>query len=304
MKFEERLTETRTEGRSRFGDSAFRSGEFCGKAAEEIIFRLFRSEDGNRRKYAESVRTQENDGLSRRAVTVRTDNVFNVVNRIAYAGIFGYALVGKIDLAVFVNGDVFQKCVAVNCVINIRLRFFVEVDDFCIATAFKVKYAGIVPAVLVVADKQAFRVGGKSGLACAGKSEENRGVFAVHVGICGAVHRGNTFEREEVVHHAEHTLFHFAAVPSVEDNLFFACYVKDDGCIGVQAEFFEVFNFCLRCIIDDEIRLLIKFRLIFRTDKHIGYEVSLPSNFHNETDFHAGIFVSAAETVNDIKFFV
>ena len=47
------------------------------------------------------------------------------------------------------------------------------------AAALEVKNAVIVPAVLVVADEKTLGIGGKGGLAGAGKSEENGGIFAV-----------------------------------------------------------------------------------------------------------------------------
>ena len=166
-------------------------------------------------------------------MTVGANNIFNVINRIADAGIFRYAFIREINFAVFVNGYIFEESITANRVVNVGFRFFVEVDNFSIATAFKIEYACVVPAVFVVADKQAFRVCGKSSFARTAQSEENCGVLAVHIGICGAVHRRNSFEREEIIHHREHSFFHFAAVPSIKNNLFFCRDVKDNSRVGI-----------------------------------------------------------------------
>ena len=94
-------------------------------------------------------------------------------------GVLGNGLVGKVDLAVCADCHVFEKSVALYCIIDIGLGLLVEIYDLCVAAALKVKYSVIVPAVLVVADEKALGIGGKRGLAGAGQTEENGGVLAV-----------------------------------------------------------------------------------------------------------------------------
>src|SRR5699024_12042428 len=59
-----------------------------------------------------------------------------------------------------------------------------------------------------------------------------------------------------------------------------------------------VLNFCLGSVVNNEIRLKVLQLFCCRLNEHICYEVSLPSNFHDETDRHTCIFVCAAECVN------
>ena len=101
-----------------------------------------------------------------RAFRYRLNDVVDVVDRIAYAGVFGYALVGEVDFAVCVYGNVLEECVALECVLDVGLCVFVEVDNLSVAAAFVVEYAFVVPSVLVVADELALRVGRKGSLAC------------------------------------------------------------------------------------------------------------------------------------------
>ena len=59
-----------------------------------------------------------------------------------------------------------------------------------------------------------------------------------------------------------------------------------------------ILNFSFCCAVYYEIRLLIELFLVLRTDEHIGNEVCLPCNLHDETYFHSGVLVCTAETVN------
>ena len=82
-----------------------------------------------------------------------------MVDRVGNTGVFGHALVLEVDLAFCVNGNVFEKGVASDSVVDIGFAFFVEVDNLSVAAAFEVEHAVVVPAVFVVADEQTFRVG-------------------------------------------------------------------------------------------------------------------------------------------------
>ena len=118
------------------------------------------------------------------------------------------------------------------------------------------------------------------------------------------MHRSDTTQRVEVVHHREHTFLHFTTVPSVQDNLFLSSQVEYNCSFWVQTQFFVVFNFSLRSVVNNEIRFEV-FQLFFRrTDEHVSYEVSLPCNFHDETNFQTSSFVSTAITVNNEQFLV
>ena len=191
MQLEERLTEASGEGGSRLCDAALCTGELSGKAREEVVLSLLGSEDRYGRQYAERVRGKEDyvlgSGTRRNAVDVLRD-FLDVLDGIGNTGVLGNALVVEVDNAVFFYGYVLEKRVSLDSVVDVGLALLVKTDNLSIAAALKVEYAVVVPAVLVVADKQTLGVGGKGGLACTRKSEEDSCVLAFHVGVCGAVH--------------------------------------------------------------------------------------------------------------------
>ena len=152
--------------------------------------------------------------------------------------------------------------------------------------------------MLVIADQKTLRIGRERGLAGARKAEEHRRVLAVHIGICRAVHRCNAAERQVIVHHREHTLLHLAAVPGIQNNLLLGRDVEDNRGLGVEAEFLVVLNFCLRRIVDNEVRLKVLELFRRRTNEHIGHKMCLPCDFDDEAHCHAGIRVRTAECVN------
>ncbi len=122
------------------------------------------------------------------------------VDGIAYAGVLCNALVGEIDFAFCVNGNIFQKGVAADSIVDIGFAFFVEVDNLGIAATLEVEHAVIVPAVFVITDEQTFGIGRQCGLTGAAETEEDSCVFTLHVGVGRAVHRSHPFQRQIVVH--------------------------------------------------------------------------------------------------------
>ena len=89
-----------------------------------------------------------------------------MVDRVRYTGVLSHALVSEVDLACSIYSHVLEKCIPLDGVVDIRLAFLVEVDDLCIASAFIVEYAVVIPAVLVITDEESLRICRKSGLSC------------------------------------------------------------------------------------------------------------------------------------------
>ena len=118
------------------------------------------------------------------------------------------------------------------------------------------------------------------------------------------MHRSDALQREVVVHHREHTLLHLTTVPCVDDNLLAACCVECYTSLRVETELLVVSNLCLRSVVYNKVRLELLELLCCRTDEHVCYEVSLPSNLNDETNSHTCILVSTAETVYYIEVLV
>src|SRR5699024_2709616 len=168
---------------------------------------------------------------------------------------------------------VFKQSVSLDCIVDVRLGLFVQVDNFCVASAFEVEYSVVIPAVLVITDQKTFRVCGQSCFTCSGKAEEDCCVFTVHIGVCGAVHGSDALQRQVVVHHREHTFLHLSAVPCINDNLLTACNVEHYSCLGVQSQLFVVFYFCFGSVVYDKVRLEVLQLFCCRLDEHICYEM-------------------------------
>ena len=297
MQFQESLSEACGESRCGIGDTALCTCKLSCKSGQEVVLCLLRSQDGYRRKYAECVCGKEDNFFCGRSGGNRTYDLLDVVDRIGNTGVLGNALIIEIDLAVSVYGNVLKESVAFDGIVDIRLGFFVKVDNLCIASAFEVEDTVVVPAMLVVADQETLGICGQGSLAGSGKTEEDSGVLAVHICVCGAVHGSDALQRQIVVHHGEHTFLHFSAVPCVQDNLLAACDVEYNGCLGVQSQLFVVLNFGLGRVVYNEIRLEVLQFFLCGDDEHVFNEMSLPCYFHDETDRHAGVGVGAAECV-------
>jgi len=221
MQAQESSTETSRERRSRFSDTTFRTGQLGSKTRQEVVLSLLVVQDRNRRQYTEGISRQEDYLLCVRTLGNRLHDILDVVNRIRYTCILRYALICKINLAVSIYRYILQQSVTFDSLVDIGLGFFIQIDNFSIATAFVVEYAFVVPSVLVVTDQLTFRVGRQSRLTGTGQTEEDSRAGAVHAGVGRAVHRSDTAQRIEIVHHREHTLLHFTTVPSVDDDLLF-----------------------------------------------------------------------------------
>ena len=98
--------------------------------------------------------------LSCRCCGDRTHNVLDMVDRVRYTGILGYALVCEINLAFCVKGYVLKQCVSLDRVVDIRLESLSRLITF-LASTLEVEYAVVVPAVLVITDEETLRVGRK-----------------------------------------------------------------------------------------------------------------------------------------------
>ena len=75
--------------------------------------------------------------------------------------------------------------------------------------------------------------------------------------------------------------------------------VEGNAGLAVQAQFLVVLNLSLGSVVNNEVRLKVLQFLGGGLDEHVGNKVCLPGHFHDEANGHAGILVSAAESVNN-----
>ena len=179
MQLQECLTEASGEGRGRLGNTALGTSQLSCETGQEVVLSLLRCQNRYWRKYAECICGQEDNVLSCRCGRNRTYDVLNMVDRVRYTGVLGYALISEIDLAFCIRVTFSSRAFRLDCIVDIRLGLLVQVDNLCVAAAFEVEYAVVIPAVLVITDQQTLRVCGQGGLTGSGKTEEDSGVLTV-----------------------------------------------------------------------------------------------------------------------------
>ena len=188
MQFQECLTEASGEGRSRLCDAALCTSQLSCETGQEVILSLLRCQNRYRRQYAECICRQEDNVLRCGSRRDRTYDVLNMIDRVGYTGVLGYALIREINLAFCIQSNVLKQSVAFDRIVDVGFGLLVQVDNLSVAAAFEVEYAIVIPAVLIITDQQTLRICRQSGLTCTGQTEEDCGVLTVHICICGAVH--------------------------------------------------------------------------------------------------------------------
>ena len=145
--------------------------------------------------------------------------VRNEIERIGRARILGLGAVIVVrDARQRIEHHVLQHgAEAVGGVPDLRLGLVRQLDAFGVAAALEVEDAVRAPAVLVIADQRAVRIGRERGLAGAGQAEEQRTV-AVRADIGRAMHRHDVFRRQIEIERGEHRLLHLAGIGTAADQ--------------------------------------------------------------------------------------
>ena len=157
---QEGLGEARGEGGLGLGDAVLGAGHLGGVAADEVEHGLGGAELGNGRQHAAGVAGEEDDvgGVVRREAGDL--GVINVLDGVGAARVLRQRRVVVVhDAGDGVEDDVFQDGAVFDGVENVGFPLARKADAFGVAAAFDVEDALFAPAVLVVADQRAFRVG-------------------------------------------------------------------------------------------------------------------------------------------------
>ena len=252
MPDEKRPAEAGRERRLRLGHAHLGARDLGRVAADEVIHRVRRRERADRRQHAERV-AGEKDHVGRMAGDAGDLRVLDELDRIRAARVLRDARVGVIDVAIFIEHDVLEHRAEAQRLKDVRLVFRREVDRLRVAAAFDVEDAVVAPAVFVVADEMALRIGRERGLARAAETEEQRRRAGLLVGRGRAVHREHAALRREVVHHGEDALLHLAGVFGAEDDEFLVLEAEIDAGRRAHAGREAVGGKCAG-VVDDEVR--------------------------------------------------
>ncbi len=178
---------------------------------------------------------QEDNVLSCRCRRDRAYNVLDVVDRIRYTGILCYALISEIDLAFSIKCYVLKKSVLSDCIVDIRLRFFIKVDNLSVASTSKLntplssqpcssspirRRLGSVESVVLPVPERPKKIA----------------VFSPFKSVLAEqCMEAMPLSGRIVVHHGEHTFLHLSTVPCINDNLLTACNVEHYSCLRVKS---------------------------------------------------------------------
>src|SRR2546422_2785289 len=122
------------------------------------------------------------------AANAGNHSILDEINRVRCASIFGLTVVVIVgNPSVRIEGYVFQDAAKAKSVPYLWLVFSGELDALGIASALEVEDPVCAPAVFVIANQVARRIGRECGLAGAGQSEKQRG-HSIVAHICRALH--------------------------------------------------------------------------------------------------------------------
>lgn len=300
VKGEEWLGEARGEGGLGLGDTLLGTGHLGGVAGDEVVHGLLSVELGDGRKDTAGVAGQENDVGRVVGGDARDLGVLDVLNRVGAASVLGEGGVVVVDNASLrVENDVLEDGAELDGVENIRLLLSGEANALGVAAALNVEDAAVTPAVLIVANQSALRVGGKSGLASAGKTEENSDV-AVGALVGGGVKSENVvLDGHLVVQDGEDSFLHLSSVLSTEnDHLLLGEVDRNGGRRGhtggeaVGGEGASVVNHVVRV---EVLELLAR-----GPDEHVAHEEGMVGAGADNADVDAIALVPAGEAIDNV----
>lgn len=198
-----------------------------------MITGLFRRELADRREDAESITSEHNDVRGLPVDQTGDASVWNEINGIRAAGVFGYADV----VIVWVAGsevihDVLENGTKTDGVKYLWLLLSREIDAFGVAAALNVEHPIVRPNVFVIANQLAVRVCRQGGFSSSREPKEESDISVLGAHVCGGVERKlSKLDRLEVVHDREDPLLHLPGVFCPENNHLHPLEVDlDRGC--------------------------------------------------------------------------
>ena len=154
--------------------------------------------------------------------------------------------------------------------------------------------------MFIVADQSTFRVCRKRRLACARKTEEQRGI-ALRSDVGRAVHGKHALLGKQVIHDGEHRLLEFTGVARATDQDHTLRNVEHNE--GARARtMFRGIGLELRCVVDREVGRKSRELLHLRAYEHVAHEVRVPCIRQDVADTQPRRCIGAAIQILDEEF--
>ena len=172
---QERCAEARRERRLRLRDADLRTGELRREAGEEVVERLVAAQSRDRRQDPECI-GGEHDHRTRMPGPLLRMRIRDLLELVRGTRVLRLGVVVEVESPALVDRDVLEdRPERVRRLEDLRLGVGGEADHLRVTAAFEVEDTGIAPAVLVVADQRALRVGRERRLSGSREPEEDRG---------------------------------------------------------------------------------------------------------------------------------
>ena len=301
---EESFTIASRKGHLWLCNSNFGSRNLRGVTGDEMVHSLFRIQLGYWRQHTKSITSQENDVLG-----VATDswelNVSDMLKRIANTRVGREADVVVVDGALITLcievASVFNNSAKFDGVENIRLSSSRETISLGVASAFDVENVFVGPNVLIVTNKQTFRVRGKSGLTSSGETKEDRSV-TFGSDVCRTMHAKSSAFWHVVMHDSKYTLLHLTSVRGTEDDKLLGCEVNSYASLVCDVLDILISDE-LSCVENCEVRAIVGKVLLeclkICSDEHLFHEECMIRSARYDTSLNPVFLVPASVSIND-----
>ena len=225
---QERRSETGGEGGGRLHHADLGPGELGGVATDEVVGRLFAGEPRDGRQDTEGIGGEE-DHRARRARDAGLVGIADEVERVGAAGVLGEPLRVEIEGAGGgVEVDVLEdRPEPPRGGEDVGLVHRRQADRLGVAAALEVEGEPVAPAVLVIADQAAQRIGRERRLARPRQPEED-GRVAIGSDVDRRMHRQDALVGHQVVHDREGALLDLAGVLGPDDDHLHPLEVDED----------------------------------------------------------------------------
>ena len=292
----------RTESRRGLGDAFLGARNLGGVSAQKMVHGLGFGQSADGRQYSESVTCQEDHILRMTGGPSKID-IAQMIEWVASSSVFGQRVVVEVDASSLrITDDVLEDgSESPGCGVDVRFPFWIESDDFGVTTPLHIEHAIVGPAVLVITDQGATRVGREGRFAGATQAEEERDIIPTDTIVGAAVHRHHTSLGQEVIHYGEDAFLDLSGVlRAADESKTLGNVEKNEGAavgtvaLGVRRH--------ARGVDNGEVWLLSAQLLAVRlADKHVAGKEVLPCVLVDHPHIESILRIRAGVTIKDEK---
>lgn len=296
----EGLGEAAGEGGLGLGDAVLSTGHLGGVTRDEVEHGLVAVQLGDGGQDTAGVAGEEDDVGGSVGGQARDLGVGDVLDGVGASSVLGEGGIVVVDFAGGgVEDDVLEDGSVADGAEDIGLLLSRQTDGLGVAATLDVEDTVVAPAVLVVTNKGSVGVGGESGLASTGQTEEESDVAVLALVGGGVEGQDVVLDGHLVEEDGEDTLLHLTGILSTEDDHLLLLEVDGDRSarghtlgVSVGGE--------LASVVDGVVGVEVLELLAGGSDKHVAHEESMVGTGADDSDADAVLLVPAGETIDNI----